>query len=801
MSKVNDWKQRLLGRAGVEQDTLFTTPWAWRTADGMYVGHNGSVWLYRTLDVAPMAWEDADTQVDLGSPLAGLLYELGAQSKDVAGIKALSKNREIHLLSVMWEEPAVVPEGTAAGLRPFLEETLGFLVTGKAVVLGVRLWSSQATDDDNFMDRARGLITTGFGEKAPDFHHYDKDRREVEEIMARYGATSAPSRQVRAQMEGWYNNGESPDATLYETREQILTASLERIEMAAVMAFDRPMMTAPNGMWAMLANNHPAGASVISVRAELQPSTIARSRVRRAERKLVAQIDEERATGDIAREENSQLLDLASTVENFILNGQEPLLANCSIVMGRRVDADVPETYINALSGLLGIEMKPLEHRQLSALDETLPASSKRTNPFLHDLSVSMLAYAGVQSFSDLGDRNGVFIGLSDPEYQTTFLDPAGAPRANLPAGMLIAGDSGSGKTFLAQAISVQSALAGNQTIFINPKADDSLEGLLDLVPGTMVNLSQVEADGGYFDPWRFTPPTPEGRHTAAEILAQHILAVLGSRGAAGQGLTQDEEIAVIAGVREGADRGAQCAAQAISCIDNAHVRDLIAQQASDPLFRLGISMKPVDPFTSDGSLLLVQFDKPLDIPEKGVSPSEMTRSQRLAVAAVRLVTRASLEMLAMTDGGTMVVDEAWMFLQSSQGLAALQSLGRLGRSKAILPIFCTQRVADLIAAGVDMESYLSRVVALKLSERVEAEAALKLCGLAPTSERVDWLRQAGAKYTDDGVLLRGSAGLFRDLKGRHAAIVVGPVPEHVREAFSTNPEDRRRRRAARGLR
>ena len=41
--------------------------------------------------------------------------------------------------------------------------------------------------------------------------------------------------------------------------------------------------------------------------------------------------------------------------------------------------------------------------------------------------------------------------------------------------------------------------------------------------------------------------------------------------------------------------------------------------------------------------------------------------------------------------------------------------------------------------------------------------------------------------------------GLHRDLAGRHAAVMFGPVPEHIRLAISTNPEDRKIRDATKG--
>jgi len=160
----------------------------------------------------------------------------------------------------------------------------------------------------------------------------------------------------------------------------------------------------------------------------------------------------------------------------------------------------------------------------------------------------------------------------------------------------------------------------------------------------------------------------------------------------------------------------------------------------------------------------------------------------------VRLVTRSSLEILAASKGGVLVVDEAWMFLQSSEGLAALQSLGRMGRSQNILPVFATQRVDDLLKEGVDMEGYLSRVFVLQLADEREARAALRLCRLEPTQGRINWLRTAGPRRREGDRPGRAAMGLHRDLQGRHSAVLFGPVPEDVRLAISTNPEDRQAR-------
>jgi hypothetical protein len=147
------------------------------------------------------------------------------------------------------------------------------------------------------------------------------------------------------------------------------------------------------------------------------------------------------------------------------------------------------------------------------------------------------------------------------------------------------------------------------------------------------------------------------------------------------------------------------------------------------------------------------------------------------------------MEILMSSNGGVLVVDEAWTFLGSPEGLAALQRLGREGRSLNLLPIFATQRIADVISR--DMESYLSRVFCLKMTDPREAEAALKLCGLEPNQSRLSWLRDCGPRRGSDEMLPQPALALHRDIENRHSSIVLGPIPEKIMKAFSTNPEDR----------
>lgn len=765
-----------------ETDTLWTTPWAWRDDSGLYVGTNGQFWLYRSYPLSPIspAFEDPATRLASGQGLEQALRELGDTSKEgLPGLgSSTSDYREVHIVALSWDTLATPPEGTPEKLDAYMKETFGFLVPQKTLLIGVRL-RSRVDSAKTAVEGLKGFFTTALGEDVPDVGKVQQDQNLVESILARAGCRK-PTEEERRHLEGWYNLGRGTDALISEKRDHLVVDSGNLIELAAVMGFNRTVNYAPNFQWAQNAEVHDNGARIVSVRGELEPATSARKRLRQSQRRIRSQIQEEQETGDIEKVEYSDTFELASAVEDHFVNSQEPLLTRCSIVMARRVE-EVQETYLDYLRNYLDIEVRPLDMRQLPALDETLPCSSKRVNPFVQELSLSMIAYAGLNGFSALGDRRGVYTGLASPNFTTTFLDPTAAPAENKPPSLAIFGDPGSGKTFLAQLIAYQSSLSGLPVIFINPKEGDTLSPLAKLANGRIVSMSRLEKEGGAFDPFRYAP-TPE---IAAQLLASHILSVM-------TGFTEQQELTLSHGLRNAAMAGARCAKEALAGVSDREIVTLVAKQVqTSPTFALGFGLFPQERLDADRRLTLIEFDRKLNFPDPSKDARAHTRDERIALAAVSLVVRASIEILGRSRGGVLVVDEAWKFLSHPAGQAAMQQLGREGRSLNVLPVFCTQKVADLL--GSDMESYLSRVFVMALQEEREASAALRLCGLEPTASRLEWLANAGPQPEDEERPARWATALHRDLHNRHAAVLVGPVPEKVRQAFTTNPAERER--------
>lgn len=773
--------------------THWETPWAWKSDDGVYIGHGRDAWIYRELPLNPLKWEDPNKKLAVGDQLHSLLREIGFSSKDVAGgISTFSQNRSIHVVSITWEDLPNIDPSLPTELKDFISSSLNFLVPRRAVLVGVKLRTSITSQaikksSGSLKNTLMNLTESALGENVPKLDLYEDDINFCSEIFRRNGLV-IPDRVVSSQLESWYNNGKGMAVEVLEAKDVLyVDNNLRRIELAALHKFNNPINFAPNFEWMLGATSHPSGTKVISVRGDLEPSTVSRARSRRSQRKLISQMEEERATQDLEKVEDTELFNLAQTVEDFFVNNPDALLTNCSIVMARLED-DADSTYIDDLRNSYSIDVVPLIHRQLPALEETLPCSRVRVNPFLQELSLGMISYAGIQGFSNLGDKSGLFLGLIDPDYTPCWLDVEGAPKNNLPPAMGIFGEPGSGKTYVSQMIATQAKLMGKQVIFVNPKGYDSLSPFAEFAGGTVVKMSELENQPGFFDPFSYAPPA-----MAAEIATSFILSVLGNIGVAGYGLTPEQEMELGASMKKAASVNVKCVGQAMEFIEDIRIRKQIDNAMKTySLFSLGISRTPRDfKFSNENGLILIEFDRKLPLPDKNKLVSSYTIEERVALAIIRLVTRASMEILSNSGGGVFILDEAWTFLNSSDGLAVVQQLGREGRSLNLLPIFITQRVADLIKDGVDMESYLSRVLVLKLTDENEARAALKLCRLEQTQSRISWLRNAGPKKgatIEENIPARG---LFRDLSDRHAAIMLGPITREAHEAFTTNPEER----------
>ena len=776
------------------------TPVAAVLDDGTWIGHNGDGWLYMVMDRAPLVWADPKERMTHAAKLHALFVELGGLSRasTLPGTKMGADFREFHLISLAWDEKPVAPPAIHPKVVDWLGPSFERFSKGDALfAVGVKLRRASPFTASGFVGAIRSAIYESMS-RVPDRNEFAADRALIGPILGRAGG-QLPTDAEAARIETWWNYGRGADTTVIaepDGRSISCDAWPEGLEFAALMEFQSPRLIPEHGMWLADCFGHHQGCVAVSVRGHLVPHTMARILGRKSQRKGKSRVIEQAETGDLDREEDRTLLFTSELIESLFVNSREPLVRDCSIVFARRATAAV-EDYISMLDQSWGLKVKVLEYRQVEALEETLPLGTPRfgkSGPFAHDLTVGVLAASGLGAFNRIGDDEGVWIGTAPPDHSLVWLDPLGASKQNKPPAMAVIGEPGAGKTFLLQMIATQAALSGIPVVFINPKSSDSLGGFAQAVGGEVVTVSTTSDEPGLLDPFRYARTPDE----AASIAQAHInTAMAGS-------LNEEQLILLKAGLRRGALNGALCVGEALKDTDiPERVRNLIRVNAENtPLFGLGVSMVPRESLTiaSGSGLTLIEFDRELPVPPNTSVSASLTTEERNAVAAIRLICRAALEQMYKAGRGVLIIDEAHVFLGSQEGRSILQNLGRQGRSQGILPILATQRLADVVAEGVDMSSYLGRELIMMMTDRRETEAALTLCGLEVTDKRREFLANAGPIHDKDNpALSRGAFALHRDLQGNVSAIHIGPVTEDERMRYSTNYLDREARDGPRG--
>lgn len=768
------------------------SPVAFRREDGVFVAHNGEAWLYRVLPLVPLYWEDQDVRDEEANRMHHLLTELTQLGKGspVPGSRIGADYREFHLLRLVWDTVPTPPQDGPLGdwQRPVLSR---FSVTDGLLALGVRLRRQHLTGErrGGVWSKVTGLFSTVV-DGEPDPASWAADQSGVAAPIARAGGM-VPTDEQADRLEFWWNGGRGADAPLYPSVDGMSVATQmwpSGLQMTALIGSDVVHFDPDDGMWMQEALTHDDGCVAVSVRGQLVHAGNARAMLRRSQRKAINQITEQAETGDLDREEDTERLLLAQQMESATRAG-EVLLRDTSIVFARRAE-DVNTTFADMLNNRWGFRIRVVQQRQLEALEETLPCGATRlgnAKPFAQDVTAGVIAASGFRAFSTVGDKTGLWMGCAMHDMTPVWLDPLGSARADKPPTMAVVGEPGSGKTFLLQLLSTQAAVAGLPVVFVNPKPADDLSGFALTVGGEVVTVSSLAEEPGLLDPFRFARPTD-----AAQIALAHILTVFVE-------MREEDEIKLSAGLTRAATAGARSVGEALTDdLVPEEVRNLVMQQAEGaPLFAMGVGDNSSDAHGSlggdTGGLTLVQFDRQLDLPSQVAPVKEYNRNERIAVAAVRLVARAALEQMFQHGGGVLVLDEAHVFLSSQEGRAILQRLGREGRSQRILPILATQRIADLVANEADMGSYLGRTMVMRMTDEREASAALNVCGLDATPERLSKLGEAGP----DREAGLPAWGLLRGLNGRCAAVSVGPIPEDMRLKWSTNADDRRQVAAA----
>jgi hypothetical protein len=791
------------GTGTVERGTMAfrATPWIEReTGSGhaLYTGRDGSVWIYGVIRNHPLYYEDDGAILDVGRRVENLLLEIGKTSLSRSfGLKSTASYRDIHVLSVRWEGAPDIPAGTPTRSQAsYLADVLdGLHLPQQVTFLGVRLRDIDAVAaarSRSMVDMTIELVAALVRDTPTDHEAYEPDRRHIASVLRRHDCR-APTRTERNRLEAWFNDGRHAEPEMIRLPDKLVVNSRDEVEFVALERFTAPVFAAPGSMWLADAFNLDHGPDIVSLRAQMQTGEDTARDLRRSLRAQSKNHEDDLANNPHDDDdEEADRLEFTRAIRREYPQGRDvPSLLGCSIIFGRRTPPrHATETFVEFLASAYGIETRPLEHRQMLALDEVQPTSRIRCSPWPQRLNLGMVAYSGIASFTELGDAEGAYVGRGLPDGTPVYFDPMAASRQDRPPTTYLCGRPGSGKTMLLQLLCLQSVLMGHRVIVVNPKGFDSLQPFVDLVntdtdfTAERVSLATLasEEGGGAFDPFRYARPG-----TAASIAANFVTTVVD--------LDQRQRTALRVGLHRGAVGGAACVGEALRCVDDPAVVDLVEQMwDSTPLFQLAVGMRPRPRFDAHdltGALTLIEFDVDLNLPSQ--VKEVYTDAERIGLAAIRCVTTASVGILSLSDGGVMATDEAHTVLGHADTVQLNNKMMREGRSLNVGLVYASQLPSDVLSKG--METYISRVFAMALEDDVEAAAAIRLVGFDVTEERIRMLREAGPRRRTAADPGRAAVSLHRDLGGRRSAVLHDPIPDRVFQAFSTNVDDRRARR------
>ncbi len=776
--------------------------------------------MYKALEPQPLVWASEHDRDAAAARLRNTFIELAVQSRNTRWSR-FAQRRKFHLLSIKYHDDVDTGQEPAA-LRDFLDTRIYWHhVPRRAVFLGLELRSSlwerntsgpPGSDRDTVLGLVRKAADRAALDNPESLDAYKSDIAHIESILFRQKFRD-PTAQEMNVIQSWFCDvpGDGINTVVdYQHFMEVENPAGDNLfwEFTAVTGWRDHL---PEEPWYALANSVDEHAWVISARGELERGSATRIRAKAQRRKLDETRRQTEESGDYERVEDEYLAgDIADVEEYYAMNPDEPSVAGFSLLAGRRVFRDEADpkrwagenqqTYADVLREHYAVQTVRLPYLQLAAAREMCPCAPVKIGarrPFRHHLSLGMVTHSGLTAMATLGDEKGAHIGYALPDETEVRFDFGAASAQNQPPMMLVAGQPGSGKTVVSQALLHQASLAGVNSIFVNPKGADSLKPLLGITGGEHVVIG-ADSTPGTLDPFRFCDS-----QDAAVNIAMGFLDVL----------IPDMDASTLAHIEEGLRTAENpgCFMEAAGSVKSAQHRDMLEQlRRSNPVvglcmgttageFRLGGKTAS----ELERGVLLVEFAGDVQLPAAPQKIADMSRSERYAVAAVGLMMQATSQLIVRSRrgqadagrGSFLIIDEAWIMLSSKYLAAAyLESLARLGRSLDVTVILATQRVSDIVNAG--LTEYLSRALLLKLTSEDEQKAALRLLGLDEDNREFrELLAESGSqRYTDprSGETRRvPPVAWMRDLQGR-VGVVRCEFPDDVLDVYSTNPEDRR---------
>ena len=418
---------------------------------------------------------------------------------------------------------------------------------------------------------------------------------------------------------------------------------------------------------------------------------------------------------------------------------------------------------------------------------EFLPASKRYMNYYIQYVTSDFLAGLGFGATQMLGETEGIYIGYNLDTGRNVYLKPSlaaqgmkGSVTNALAAAFL--GSLGGGKSFSNNLLVYYAVLYGGQAVIVDPKSErgswkETLSEIAHEI--NIINLTREESDKGLLDPYVIMKKTKDAESLAIDILT--FLTGISSR--------DGEKFPVL---RKAIRRVTQSENKGLLCvIDELHKENTtVANSIADHIDSIKDSNLGQLLFSDGTTIQSISLDKQLNIiqvadlvlPDAETNFKEYTTVELLSVAILIVISTFALDFIHSDRSVFKIVDldEAWSFLQVSQGKTLSNKLVRAGRAMNAGVYFVTQNADDLL--DEKMKNNIGLKFAFRSTDINEIKKTLEFFGVDKENES----NQKRLRELENGQCL------ISDLYGRVGVIQIHPVFEELLHAFDTRPPVRK---------
>ena len=414
---------------------------------------------------------------------------------------------------------------------------------------------------------------------------------------------------------------------------------------------------------------------------------------------------------------------------------------------------------------------------------EFLPASKLYINDYVQYVKSDFLAGLGFGATQQLGETTGIYMGYSVDTGRNVYLQPSLASQGvkgtvtNALASAFV-GSLGGGKSFCNNLLVYYAVLFGGQALLLDPKSErgnwkETLPEIAHEI--NIVNLTSDKDNAGLLDPFVIMKNVKDAESLAIDILT--FLTGISSRDGekfpvlrkAVRSVTQSDSRGLLHVIDELRREDTPISRNIADHIDSFTDYDFAHLLFSDGTVENAISL--------DNQLNIIQVAD-LVLPDKDTTFEEYTTIELLSVSMLIVISTFALDFIHSDRSIFKIVDldEAWAFLNVTQGETLSNKLVRAGRAMQAGVYFVTQSAYDV--SKESLKNNIGLKFAFRSTDINEIKQTLEFFGIDKDDEN----NQKRLRDLENGQCL------LQDLYGRVGVVQIHPVFEELLHAFDTRP-------------